>query len=198
MQGQSNPQADEYKPKWRHFHPQATVWVLNPFDHDVIWRVADENNNQSEFRIQARERAELPGGAIATLGVKAIVDEMIQASKEDAPRLYMLDVRARYEEKIILRVKEAPAAVTASAPSGPIDLSIGKADNDDEQVQAKQEEKPFEEVPVNKMHREPEPVDPGPLPEKPPAQEVKVSTSPPLDAIASASTSGQDQIVESD
>ena len=182
MQPQTASGADPYKPKWRHFHPQATVWVLNPFDHDVIFRVADENNNQSEFRIQARERAELPGGAIATLGVKTIIDEMIQNNKDDVLSLHNADVRAKYEEKVILRVKEAPAAVTTGGASGPIDLSISS--KKDEEVEEKQAEveKPFAEVPTNKQYIEPAPV----------------ATAPPLGDIASASLGTTDQIVETD
>lgn len=152
MQPQNN-QADQFKPKWRHFHPQATVWILNPFDHDVVWKVADENGNQSEFRVQARERAELPGGSIATLGLKVIIDEMIQNNKDDALRLHDLSVRASYEENVILRVKEAPQSVTSNSNSGPIDLSI----NVDENKEAPKEEQvketeAFAEVPLNPQY----------------------------------------------
>ena len=178
MQPQSS-NADQFTPKYRHFHPQSTVWVLNPFDHDVFFRVADESNNQSEFRIQAHERAELPGGSIATLGVKAIIDEMIQNDKDDVLRLHDASVRKKYEDKVILRVKEAPSAVTASSASGPIDLSIASDNKPTEVKVEKKEEKPFSELPVNPSY-------------------AKKAPNPAMDKIAAASTSGKDQVVESD
>lgn len=148
-----NAQADQFKPKWRHFHPQSTLWVLNPFDHDVVWKVADENNNQSEFRIQARERAELPGGAIATLGLKAIIDEMIQNNKDDVLRLHEVAVRAKYENDVILRVKEAPQSVTSNSNTGPIDLSIDvDANKDAPKEQQTKETQAFAEVPQNPQY----------------------------------------------
>jgi len=144
------PQAgDQYQPKWTHYHPQSTVWVLNPFDHVVTFQVADENNVQSTFSIKARERAELPGGPIATLGVKKIVDEMIQNSKHDVLSLYEAGTRARYEKKVVLRIKDAPRAVTTDPGVGEsIDLSIGGGDEKEEE-EVEKEAKPFEEVPKN-------------------------------------------------
>lgn len=178
MQPQSNTQADQFKPKWRHFHPQSTVWILNPFDHDVIWKVADENNNQSEFRVQARERAELPGGAIATLGLKAIIDEMIQNNKQDQLRLHDLGVRAGYEVSVILRVKEAPQATMSNSNEGPIDLSIGAdADKPASQEEQAKESAPFAEVPQNPKY-------------------VKTTTPPPINNIVDASLGAKDQVVE--
>lgn len=181
---QPNTRTDQFQPKWRHFHPQATVWVINPFDHEVVFRVADENNYQSEYHIQARERAELPGGAIATLGVKAIIDELIQNSKDDMANLYNLDVRARYEEKVILRVKDAPSASLAAGTGGPIDLSIKSDVEKKEEEKKKEEVAPFAEVPVNKLYDKPE-------------QPVK-ATKEPVDKIAKASLGSKDQVVESD
>ena len=179
MQPQANAQADQFQPKWRHFHPQATVWVLNPFDHVVYWRVADENNNQSEFRIQARERAELPGGAIATLGLKAIIDEMIQNNKDDVLRIHDKQVREKYEKEVILRIKEAPQSVTSSGVGGPIDLSIGvDADKPEAKEEEVKEAPAFSEVPVN------------------PKYPTKATTSDkPRIAVA---TAGKDQVVEVD
>lgn len=169
--------ADQYQPKYRHFHPQDTVWVLNPFDHDVVWRTADENNQQSEFIIRARERAELPGGMIATLGLKTIVDELIQNSKEDSLSLYNLDVRAKYEKDVILRVKEAPASVRSASSGGPIDLSVKSEKKEAEVVEEKVEEKPFESVPVNPLYQ-------------------KTETPPPIKNIAEASLGAKTQVVE--
>jgi len=181
------PANDQYQPKWRHFHPQATVWLLNPFDHDVIFRVADENNNQSEFLIQARERAELPGGPIATLGLKAIVNEMMQNSKEDATHIYNYPKRGEYEDKVILRVKEAPSASTSKSVDGPIDLSIKSDKEETTSAPVAETTKPFAEVPENDNYK----------PETQVVQPVGAK-APPLSGIAEASLGGADQLVESD
>lgn len=120
-----NPQskADAYAPKWRHFHPQATVWVHNPFDHDVVFQVADEHNNPYQYRMPAGKTSELPGGAVATLGVKAIVDEMIQNDPKDVYSVHEAGVRQKYEDKIILRIKEAPA-IENRVHRGEVNLSV--------------------------------------------------------------------------
>ena len=173
---QPQAQSDQFQPKWKHFHPQATVWVLNPFGHDVYFRVADENGIQSEFKIQANERAELPGGAIATLGVKTIIDEMIQNNKDDVLRLHDQNVRAKYEEKIILRIKEAPASVKAIGQEGPIDLSMGGSEEKKEVETEVKKAEPFSSVPVNPKY-------------------TKKAEAPVKD-IASASLGKKDQIVE--
>lgn len=178
MQPQTS-NADQFTPKYRHFHPQSTVWVLNPFDHDVFYRVADENNNQSEFRIQAHERAELPGGSIATLGVKTIIDELIQNDKDDVLRLHDLNVRKKYEDNVILRVKDAPNAVTADSATGPIDLSIASDKKTTEVKVEEKVEKAFSELPVNPSY-------------------AKKAPNPAINKIAVASTSSKAQVVESD
>jgi hypothetical protein len=119
------PSNDGFKPKWRHFHPQDVVWIKNPFDHDVIYQVADELNRPFQYKIPARATAELPGGAVATLGVKAIIDEMIQnAGSAEALRMHDAEVRASYEEKVIIKVRTAPTAKDASGPGGEINLGI--------------------------------------------------------------------------
>lgn len=116
-------QTDSYQPKWTHFHVQATVWVQNILNHDVIYQVADEHNNSYQYRLPAGKVSELPGGPVATLGVKAIVDELIQNNSNDVLRIYEPAVRAKYEEDIILRIKQAPQR-EAKGPSGEIDLSV--------------------------------------------------------------------------
>lgn len=116
--------SDGFTPRYRNFHPQATVWVQNPFNHDVIYQVADEMNRPFKYKLPANQISELPGGAVATLGVKAIVDEMIQNDKDDALSIWDLNVRAKYEDKVILRVKEAPLKTDAKLPTGEIDLSV--------------------------------------------------------------------------
>lgn len=121
---QPTSKADQFEPKWRHFHPQSTVWVQNPFDHDVIYQVADEQNVGYQYRLPANKVSELPGGMIATLGVKEIVDQLIMNDKSDALRIWDKEVRLKYEEKVILRVKDAPAQVASQSEGGEIDLSV--------------------------------------------------------------------------
>lgn len=145
---------DSFQPKWRHFHAQSIVWVQNVLNHDVVFGVADEYNNQYQYRLPAGRVSELPGGAVATLGVKAIVDELIQNNKNDVLRIWDKDVRARYEDEIILRIKEAPLSEQRST-SGMIDLSV-KTDNDEaapaevpvksEPIAESEEEEAFAEV----------------------------------------------------
>lgn len=121
---QPNTRADQYKPKWRHFHPQATVWVQNPFDDDVVFQVADEYNNAYQYRLPAGKVSELPGGMIATLGVKEIVDRLIMNDKDDVLRIWEAAVREKHEAKVILRVKEAPLTTGSRQPDGIVDLSV--------------------------------------------------------------------------
>jgi len=115
---------DGTKSNYRQFHPQATVWIQNPFDHDVIFQVADETNTPYQYKLPAHKVSELPGGAVATLGVKAIIDEMIQSSKSDVLRIWDADVRAKYEAEVVLRVKEASTLHATRGPVGEIDLGV--------------------------------------------------------------------------
>lgn len=115
--------SDSFEPKWTHFHPQAIVWVQNPFDHDVIYQVADEHNVPYQYRLPAHKVCELPGGAVATLGVKAIVDELIQNNKDEVLRIWDKEVRLPHENEIIIRIKEAPKKTTTTI-GGEIDLSV--------------------------------------------------------------------------
>lgn len=130
MQPQPAPATNTYEPKWRHFHPLSRIWVQNPFEHDVVFQVADEYNRPFRYRLPAGKVSELPGGAIATLGVKAIVDELIQNSKPDEMRMWDKTVRAKYEAQIIMREKESTAQVGSVNP-GEIDLGV-KSDVDSE------------------------------------------------------------------
>lgn len=127
----SQNRTDEYQPKWTHFHTQSTVWVQNILPHDVIYQVADEHNNAYQYRLPAGKVSELPGGPVATLGVKAIVDELIQNNSSDVLRIYEPAVRAKYEEDIILRIKQAPQR-EAKGPQGEIDLSVRDETEPDE------------------------------------------------------------------
>lgn len=126
-QSTATPRADGFKPRYRHFHPLSRVWVQNPFDHDVVYQVADERNRPFKYRLPAGKVSELPGGAIATLGVKAIVDELIQNSKGDEMRMWDENVRAKHEADIILRLKETKEATDSVVP-GEIDLSVKSND----------------------------------------------------------------------
>ena len=127
---QPTTKSDGFQTKWRTFHPQATVWVMNPFDHDVVFNVADERNTPFQYRMPAGKTSELPGGAVATLGVKAIVDEMIQKDPKDVFSMWEVGVREKYENQIILRVKEAP--ITASAQqAGEVNLGTTEDEVDD-------------------------------------------------------------------
>lgn len=112
-----------WEPKWRQFNPLSRVWVQNPFDHDVVYRVADEFNRPFEYLLPAKKVSELPGGAIATLGVKAIVDELIQNSEKDAVHMWDKLVRAKHEATVIVREKETRPLANPANP-GVIDLSV--------------------------------------------------------------------------
>lgn len=130
MQPQSqsdNRRADGFKPKWRHFHPMDRVWVNNPFDHDVMYQVADEYNRPYKYVLPAHKVSELPGGAIATLGVKAIVDELIQNTPGDEMRMWDENVRLKHETDIIMREKQTVSLGDPSR-SGVVDLSVKTTD----------------------------------------------------------------------
>jgi len=131
MQPQSRN--DAFQPKWRHFHAQSTVWVQNPLSHDIEFQVADEYDTPYRYLLGAGKISELPGGAVATLGVKAIVDELIQNNKNDVLRIWDKDVRHKYEDEIILRIKEAPVKEERTV-SGKIDLTVN--DNVEAEVDA--------------------------------------------------------------
>lgn len=126
------PSNDGFKPRYRHFHPQSTVWVQNTLDHDVVYQVADEHNRPFQYRLPAGKISELPGGAVATLGVKALVDELIQNTKADVLRMWDEDVRAKHEATVIVREKSAPVRTDQQAAAGEIDLSVSTHDVPDE------------------------------------------------------------------
>jgi hypothetical protein len=147
---------DQFAPRWRHFHPQSTVWVQNPFDYDVEFRVADEMNVQYLYKLPANKISELPGGLIATLGIKELVDQLIMNNKEDALRIWDKDIREKYEDQIIMRIKEAPLHERASE-GGEIDLGVKTIETkkeDDKPIEVKEvpfakTEKPKVEVVIN-------------------------------------------------
>jgi len=123
MQPQKDNTPDPYKPKWRHFHPADTVWVFNPLTHDVKYNCTDELGVKYEYIIPAQQKSRLPGGLIATLGLKHIIDELIQANPVDAAMLYDTPTRTRYESDVIRRVKSAGSVSDGVAVGGTIDLS---------------------------------------------------------------------------
>lgn len=172
--------SDGFLPKWRHFHPQATIWVHNPFDHDVVFNVADEHNNPFSYRMPSGKTSELPGGAVATLGVKAIVDELIQSSEKDVFHMWEAAVRAKYEDQIILRIKEAPASATPQQ-TGEVNLEATAEDleDDEDSQQVEVDDKPV-------------------FPDEPSApEEPEAPLDPELSNIAAQSTSGKaDTVIE--
>lgn len=137
MQPQSRN--DAFQPKWRHFHPQSVVWVQNVLPHDVVFKVADEHDVQYEYKMPAGKISELPGGSVATLGVKAIVDELIQNNKNDVLRIWDKEVRGKYEDEVILRVKDAPSKEDRLGQGGTINLGVGLS-------VAEEEDEPLPEI----------------------------------------------------
>jgi hypothetical protein len=185
MQPQAQPatQGDGFRPKYKHFHPQSTVWVKNPLKHDVVFQVADEYNRPFEYLIKKNSTAELPGGAVATLGVKAIVDELIQNNPKDALLLHEPKTREKYEAEIIVNIKEKPVR-GRTGPEGQIDLSVpDEAADEAESVS----NKPEEEFPDLEQD------EPTTAPELPPA-DTRVGQG--IASIAGASLPGQNAIIE--
>lgn len=133
--------SDVFQPKWRHFHPNSTVWVNNPLGHDVTFQVADEFNQPYTYRMKAGKTSELPGGPIATLGVKKLVDELIQNDPKDVFNQWDVNVRAKYEKDIILRIKEAPQNAERQK-AGEIDLTKDETVDDEDEMIAVEEEEP--------------------------------------------------------
>lgn len=121
--------ADGFRPKYRHFHPLDRVWVQNPFEHDVVYQVADEYNQPFTYRLPKGRVSELPGGAIATLGVKRIVDELIQNNGDtEVALMWDTNTRSKHEANIILRIKNTTPGTNPATP-GEVDLSV-KSDKD--------------------------------------------------------------------
>lgn len=147
--------SDQYKPRWKHYHPQSTVWVQNPFDYDIVYQVADEHNIPYTYRLPANKISELPGGAIATLGVKEIIDTLIQNDKKDQLRIWDEEIRTKYEQQVIVRVKEAPVNISQSSPAGEIDLSVKTSDIDEEPVEVPEEPKEEQFASLKAKHNRP-------------------------------------------
>jgi hypothetical protein len=180
-------QDKQFTPKWRHFHPQATLYMRNPFSEDIIFQVADEHNEPMQYRLPANKVCELPGGAIATLGLKEVVDRMIGESKTDAIRIWEPAVRERYEEQVIVRVKEAPQRSGKGGPQGEINLASGDAEENTTAPTEQPEDIPFPDARPNKRAK---------------SSSAKTSApdpgAPDLSRTAAASLGQHDQVIEED
>lgn len=186
---------DQFQPRWRHFHPQATLFLKNPFDDDITFQVADENNIPYSYRMPGRKVSELPGGAIATLGLKTIVDRMIGDKGEDLLRIWDQNVRKSYEDLVIVRERAAPQHAGKNGPSGPINLTAADEDlnADDERVTAETsvEEPAFPDARRNRQQRQA------------PAVETRkgvgrLAKDNDVAAMAASSLGSKDQVIEED
>lgn len=137
---------DEFQPNWKHFHPYDTVWIQNPFDEVIEWQVADDNGVQHTYSVDAHARAELPGGMIATLGVKKIVDRMMQEDDQDI-QLWNLEKRAEYEDKIIIRVKSVAPPEAKKGESQAINLTAKTSKKATKQSKEAKQQPPEPEFP---------------------------------------------------
>lgn len=171
---------DQFTPKWRHFHPQSTLYLRNPFEEDIVFQVADERNQPWEYKLPAGKVSELPGGPIATLGLKAVIDKMIGDRKVDALRIWEPAVREKYETEVIVKVKEAPQRDKDSGPQGTIDLSVSDDDAGGDGAPAEVESKAEEEFPG--------------LRSKPQTQQ----SPPPLVPAGQHGLASSDQVIEED
>lgn len=133
---------DMVTPKWRHFGTQTRVMVQNILDHDVVFEVADDDDIPYSYVMPKGKVSELPGGLIATLGVKALVDQLI-ANEGEMLRMYDQGLRAEKEELIIQQVVDIKLK-RKEGPNGVTDLSSGNGDVDiDDEEQLDTEEQPF-------------------------------------------------------
>lgn len=200
MRPESKRERSSFEPRWRHFHPQDVLFLKNPFDEDVVFTVADERNQPISYRMPAKKVCELPGGLIATLGLKEIIDRLIGQSKTDLVRIWEPGVRKYYEDQVIIRVKEAPQKAAADDPGGPITL----ASSEDEADIAAADEGPHEErafpgakkapaaAPPAGENKEPKPAFPGAKP----FQKKPKEGDPNLANIAAASAGNGIQTIE--
>lgn len=197
--------SDSFTPKWRHFHPQSTLFMRNPFQDDIVFRVADEHNVPYDYRLPAGKICELPGGAVATLGLKAVVDKLIADNGKDVVRIFDPATRKKYEDGdpstgmkgVIVRVREAPQAAGASA-GGEVNLASSEeelAERDNMPIVEAEEQ----EFPGAKRDETPPP---------PPAKAAKSGVSlragngkagdAGLATVAAASVGGKAQVIEED
>lgn len=191
---QPKAKSNQFTPKWRHFHPQATVWVQNPLDHDVVFQVADEHNVPYAYRMPKGKVSELPGGAVATLGVKAIVDELIQMSATDVFLMWDVNTRSKYESQIILREKQAPV-MQEIAHGGEVNLATSDSafKAEEETIAPEVEDEPAfsgQDEPVDEedYDGDAQPVNEPPIMQ--PRQNINAPAHPIVSDIAEASLAG--------
>lgn len=174
----------EFLPKWRHFHPGSTLILKNPFPEAIQFQVADEFNVPHQYVLPANAECELPGGAVATLGLKAIVDKMIGENGDDLIRIWSQPVRKKYEDKIIIDVIDPPE-LTRQNDQGVIDLGTKKQESAGKSsTKAKQEEPAF---PAARRPAKPAP-----------GTGQTFTPDPNLATIASQSVGNEDQLIEED
>jgi len=133
----------EYQPNWRNFGENDTVIAQNPFDEKIEWEVADDNGVKHKYTIDPHSKAELPGGRIATLGVKKIVDRLILEDNNDV-LMWNLEERQKYEEgpkaNVILRVKSTtPVTKKGEAPQT---INLSQEQNQEKKQEKKEAPKP--------------------------------------------------------
>lgn len=116
---------------YRHFFPGEIVRVLNPFDEDIEFFVADELDRKIPYIMPANQESELPGGPIATLGVKEIVDRKMH-EENMATQMWVLTERAKVEDRIITFYKPSPQSqLVQEDQGGSVNLSTGSAPVED-------------------------------------------------------------------
>ena len=148
-----NPtQNNSFKPKWRHFHPMDRVWVENPFDEDIVYQVADEHNRGFTYRLPAKKISELPGGTIATLGVKSIVDKLIMDNPTDAHRMWDDNLRSKHEKDIIKQLK----TTTSQSTSNSGEINLGTSEPTDAPTEDQESEQVVEETPFPGLNEAPQ------------------------------------------
>jgi hypothetical protein len=198
--------SDSFTPKWRHFHPQSTLFMRNPFKEDIVFRVADEHDTPYTYRLPAGKICELPGGAVATLGLKEVVDKLISDKGTDVLRIFDPTTRKRYEEQVIVRVREAPQEASGTV-GGEVNLVSSEEEleeRDNTPVVTAEEQ----EFPGAKRHADRAAAETAHDTLPPPARTSKPSTSmragngrsldPALAGVAAASAGTKDQVIESD
>lgn len=200
--------SDQFTPKWRHFHPQATLIMRNPFAHDIVFRVADEHNVPYDYRLPANKICELPGGAVATLGLKEVVDRLIGNEGKDLVRIWDPATRKRYEDRVIVKVREAPQTAGGER-GGEVNLAITEeelAERDETpQIEAEEQEFPGARRQAERA-AEAAQENGKPAPAVPAGKTTKSSVSmrgggakqrdPELAAVAGASLGGDTQLIE--
>lgn len=154
MQPNTRQKKDPLAPKWRHFHPQAKLIMKNPFNEDIEFQVADEHNVPYTYRLPRGKVCELPGGAVATLGLKKVIDRLIGENNE-VVRTYEPSVRQKYEAQVIVKVIDPPQLKQRSGPDGPIDLAQAEEDAAESDAPEQTEDQEVQTFPDARPHQQP-------------------------------------------